>query len=68
LLLAGFPTPPSNLGGLSEEELRNLEGTERSNIEARIQWLRDIQTLLDGAMVLIAQYNQVAASMRYVLS
>lgn len=39
-----------------------MEGTERANVEARIQWLRDIQALLDGAMVLIGQYNQVAAS------
>nr|KAG5704224.1 hypothetical protein BaRGS_012512 [Batillaria attramentaria] len=40
-----------------------MEGSERANVEARIQWLRDIQALLDGAMVLIGQYNQVAASM-----
>lgn len=48
--------------GLSVEELASLEGQERSNIEARIQWLRDIQTLLDGAMVLMHQYNQVATN------
>lgn len=39
-----------------------MEGAERANVEARIYWLRDIQSLLDGAMVLIAQYNQVAAT------
>ncbi|KAK7493457.1 hypothetical protein BaRGS_00015357 [Batillaria attramentaria] len=61
----GFPPPPSNLSGLSEEELRTMEGSERANVEARIQWLRDIQALLDGAMVLIGQYNQVAASMGF---
>ncbi|XP_076463487.1 E3 ubiquitin-protein ligase synoviolin A-like [Babylonia areolata] len=59
----GFPPPTSSLGGLSEEELQGMEGAERASVEARVQWLRDIQTLLDGAMVLIAQYNQVAASM-----
>ena len=53
---------PYVLPGLSVEELASLEGQERSNIEARIQWLRDIQTLLDGAMVLMHQYNQVAAN------
>lgn len=53
---------PYLMPGLSVEELANLEGQERSNIEARIQWLRDIQTLLDGAMVLMHQYNQVAAN------
>ncbi|KAI8784320.1 E3 ubiquitin-protein ligase synoviolin B [Biomphalaria glabrata] len=56
----GFPPPPMPMTGLSEEELRVMEGTERANIEARIQWLRDIQALLDGAMVLINQYNTIA--------
>lgn len=60
----GFPRPPSNLSGLSEEELRAMEGAERENIEARIQWLRDIQALLDGAMLLMQQYNTVAANSR----
>ncbi|CAG5125681.1 unnamed protein product, partial [Candidula unifasciata] len=57
----GFPPPPIPTTGLSEDELRVMEGIERSNIEARIQWLRDIQALLDGAMVLINQYNNVAS-------
>lgn len=42
-----------------------MEGTERANIEARIEWLRDIQALLDGAMLLMQQYNIVAANSRY---
>ncbi|KAL8561119.1 E3 ubiquitin-protein ligase synoviolin A [Nucella lapillus] len=58
-----YPHPASSLSGLSEEEVRGMEGVERGNVEARVQWLRDIQTLLDGAMVLIAQYNQVASTM-----
>ncbi|XP_046572341.1 E3 ubiquitin-protein ligase synoviolin-like [Haliotis rubra] len=59
----GFPQAPSNMTGLSTEELKMMEGQERENVEARIQWLRDIQALLDGAMVLINQYNQVASQM-----
>ena len=59
---AACPLVPNELSGLSEEELRTMEGVERSNVEARVNWLRDIHTLLDGAMMLIAQYNQVAAS------
>ena len=62
--ISGFPRPPADLSGLSEEELRAMEGIERENIEARIQWLRDIQSLLDGAMLLIQQYNTVAANSR----
>lgn len=57
-----FPRPPADMSGLSVEELRAMEGIERENIEARIQWLRDIQSLLDGAMLLIQQYNTVAAN------
>ena len=56
------------MAGLSVEELRVMEGIERENIEARIQWLRDIQSLLDGAMLLINQYNTVAANSRYSLT
>ena len=62
--ISGFPRPPADLSGLSEEELRAMEGIERENVEARIQWLRDIQSLLDGAMLLIQQYNTVAANSR----
>lgn len=57
-----FPRPPASLSGLSDEELRAMEGIERENVEARIQWLRDIQSLLDGAMLLIHQYNTVATN------
>ena len=60
---AGFPAPPASMTGLSAEELSAMEGVERENIEARIQWLRDIQALLDGAMLLINQYNNVASQM-----
>ncbi len=66
--IAGFPQAPSNMSGLSGDELNAMEGTERENVEARIQWLRDIQALLDGAMLLISQYNQVASQMRYVMN
>ncbi|CAC5394293.1 SYVN1 [Mytilus coruscus] len=57
----GMPLPPTRPEGLTDEELKVMEGQERQNIEARIQWLRDIQCLLDGAMILIQQYNTVAS-------
>ena len=62
--ISGFPLPPSNLSGLSDDDLRAMEGAERANVEARIVWLRDIQALLDGAMLLMQQYNIVAANSR----
>lgn len=57
----GMPMPPTCPEGLSDDELRLMEGQERQNVEARIQWLKDIQCLLDGAMILIQQYNSVAS-------
>lgn len=62
-LTAGFPSPPAQWSSVSDEELRALEGAERENVVARLQWLRDIQALLDGAMMLISQYNTVAFTM-----
>lgn len=59
--MAPPPMPPTNLAALTEEELRNLEGNERQHIEARIQCLRNIQTLLDAAVQMMQQYS-VAAS------
>lgn len=56
--------PPTSPEGLSDDELRFMEGQERQNVEARIQWLKDIQCLLDGAMILIQQYNSVASQAR----
>lgn len=37
------PMPPQNLTTLSSEELQRMEGSERENVEARIQCLRNIQ-------------------------
>lgn len=59
-----MPLPPTRPEGLSDDELRLMEGQERQNVEARIQWLKDIQCLLDGAMILIQQYNSVASQAR----
>jgi E3 ubiquitin-protein ligase synoviolin len=56
--------PPTSPEGLSDDELRLMEGQERQNVEARIQWLKDVQCLLDGAMILIQQYNSVASQAR----
>ncbi|XP_013400615.1 E3 ubiquitin-protein ligase synoviolin A [Lingula anatina] len=51
------PSPPPNFSGLNEEELRAMEGTERRHLEARIQHLRSIHTLLDAAVVMLQQYT-----------
>ncbi|KAI1286196.1 E3 ubiquitin-protein ligase synoviolin [Halotydeus destructor] len=55
-----MPRPPTNLGQLSVEQLREMEGQERANIEARLRCLQDIRTLLDAASLQFRQYQNVA--------
>nr|CAG4637701.1 EOG090X03TK [Chydorus sphaericus] len=55
------PRPPTNLGALSDEEIRAMEGQERRHLEARISVLRDIQTLLDAAVLQMNQYGVLVA-------
>lgn len=56
------PLPPLNLSGLSDEELAEMEGNERHNVEARIHCLRNINTLLNASMVHIQQYMNICAA------
>lgn len=67
-----IPPPPllpaNDLSSLSMEELQAMEGQERQNVEARIQCLRQIQTLLDAAVMQMQQYSSVVASLRTVPS
>ncbi|CAH2003609.1 unnamed protein product [Acanthoscelides obtectus] len=51
------PMPPQHLARLNAEELRRMEGNERENVEARIQCLRNIQMLLDAAVMMMQQYS-----------
>ena len=52
--------PTADITDRTEEELRRLESDEREALEARIQWLRDIQTLIDSAVQQMNQYTQVS--------
>nr|XP_009670179.1 PREDICTED: LOW QUALITY PROTEIN: E3 ubiquitin-protein ligase synoviolin [Struthio camelus australis] len=63
--LFGFPPmpmPPAGFAGLTEEELRAMEGHDRQNLEARLQCLQNTPTLLDAAMLQINQYLTVLAT------
>lgn len=51
------PLPPRDLSGLSEEELRNLEGTTREAMEARIRMMRQIVMMLDSASLMASQVS-----------
>nr|CAG4640752.1 EOG090X03TK [Eulimnadia texana] len=55
------PRPPVNLGAFTEAELLEMEGQERRHLEARIRVLRDIQTLLDAAVLQMNQYGALVA-------
>nr|CAD7393045.1 unnamed protein product [Timema cristinae] len=58
-----LPTIPEvNYSALSLEELRQLEGNRRENVEARLQCLKNIQALLDSSVLLMQQYSLAAAT------
>ncbi|XP_069036394.1 E3 ubiquitin-protein ligase synoviolin [Lepisosteus oculatus] len=56
------PAPPAGFSGLSEEELAEMEQEGRRGLEARLQCLQNIHTLLDAAMLQINQYLTVLAT------
>lgn len=57
------PLPPLNLTPtLTMEELAEMEGNERHNVEARIHCLRNINTLLTASMVNMQQYMNICAA------
>ncbi|XP_071477983.1 E3 ubiquitin-protein ligase synoviolin B-like [Diadema antillarum] len=51
------PMPPPNLSGLSDIELQAMEGMERQHVQARVECLKNIQTLLDAAVIQMQQYT-----------
>ncbi|XP_072929884.1 E3 ubiquitin-protein ligase synoviolin [Epargyreus clarus] len=57
------PPRPASLANLSMEELQRMEGTERRNVEARIQLVRDIQAMLDASVLMMQQYSTVVANL-----
>ena len=64
LFLQGFPFSRSsgNTSSLTMEELRAMEGELRENVEARINVLRNVHSLLDTAITQLNQYSQAAAA------
>lgn len=54
-----FNSPNMDLSALSVEQLRDMEGQERENVEARIRVLRNVHSLLDTVIVQLDQYSNV---------
>lgn len=65
LIVVPPPRPPANLGALSDAELRAMEGQERRHLEARIRVLRDIQVLLDAAVLQMNQYGILVSRLEH---
>uniref|UniRef100_A0A8C9R0N3 RING-type E3 ubiquitin transferase n=1 Tax=Scleropages formosus TaxID=113540 RepID=A0A8C9R0N3_SCLFO len=60
--VSSMPPPPASLSSLSEAELRELEQEGRRGLEARLQCLQNIHTLLDAAMLNIHHYLSTVRS------
>ncbi|KAG7329308.1 hypothetical protein KOW79_007482 [Hemibagrus wyckioides] len=61
--MSTMPPPPPSLSTMSEEELRELEQEGRRGLEARLQCLQNIHTLLDAAMLNIHHYLTTVATL-----
>ncbi|XP_046905717.1 E3 ubiquitin-protein ligase synoviolin [Hypomesus transpacificus] len=61
--VSSMPPPPPSLSILSEAELRELEQEGRRGLEARLQCLNNIHTLLDAAMLNIHHYLTTVATL-----
>jgi E3 ubiquitin-protein ligase synoviolin len=58
--------PPLSLSPMSAKELAQLEGNERHNVETLIQCLRNINIILDTAMVHMQQFMNICVGTRLV--
>ncbi|CAF0846414.1 unnamed protein product [Rotaria sp. Silwood1] len=56
------PLPPLNFIGMSEETIRAMEGIELAHVQARIQCLRNVRTLLDASMTQMQQYMNIVST------
>ncbi|XP_076148510.1 E3 ubiquitin-protein ligase synoviolin [Alosa pseudoharengus] len=61
--MSSMPPPPASLSSMSDAELRELEQEGRRGLEARLQCLHNIHTLLDAAMLNIHHYLTTVATL-----
>lgn len=61
--VTSMPPAPASLSSLSEQELQELEAEGRRGLEARLQCLQNIHTLLDAAMLNIHHYLSTVATL-----
>jgi hypothetical protein len=53
---------------MSEESIRAMEGTELAHVQARIQCLRNVRTLLDASMTQMQTYMNIVSTQRLASS
>ena len=51
---------------MSEETIRAMEGNELTHVQARIQCLRNVRTLLDASMTQMQQYMNIVLTQRFL--
>jgi hypothetical protein len=51
---------------MSEEAIQAMEGTELAHVQARIQCLRNVRTLLDASMIQMQQYMNIVLTQRFL--
>ncbi|CAF2453375.1 unnamed protein product [Rotaria sp. Silwood2] len=56
------PLPPLNFTGMTDEAIRAMEGIELAHVQARIQCLRNVRTLLDASMIQMQQYMNIVST------
>ncbi|KAK7921852.1 hypothetical protein WMY93_008754 [Mugilogobius chulae] len=61
--VSSMPPAPPSLSSLSDQELQDLEAEGRRGLEARLQCLQNIHTLLDAAMLNIHHYLSTVATL-----
>lgn len=57
------PPMPPNLDQLTIEELRAMEGNERTHIEERLKLLKNINTMINASAALMNQYQMIVANL-----
>lgn len=53
-----------DMSAFSVEQLKDMEGQERENVEARIRVLRNVHSLLDAVIIQLNQYSNVITSLK----
>lgn len=57
------PPIPANLETFSTEELRAMEGNERSHVEERLKLLKNVNTMINASIAMMNQYQMIVSNL-----